>query len=283
LVAAELIIALVTGQLAKVGKYLESYYDLMASVDKLDSLLDRELEREGGETPPSNPAGAAVQLRETAFRYSADQAVLQHLDAAVEPGDTLAVVGDEGTGKTVLAEILLARRAPTAGVVDVDGVDLRQWDLAALRERVTYVGEDGPLLEATLLENVRQARDSVDLDCVRSALATIELLEEAMRLPDGLETRLGVDGAPLSSGQARRLRLAAALAGKPKLLILDGVLDPLDEHRRLRLWRSIRHNYRSTIVLLTRDRRTARLCDASLELPSATLQRHPASTDEERK
>jgi putative ABC transport system ATP-binding protein len=283
LVAAELIIALVTGQLAKVGKYLESYYDLMASVDKLDSLLDRELEREGGETPPSNPAGAAVQLRETSFRYSADQAVLQHLHAAVEPGDTLAVVGDEGTGKTMLAEILLARRAPTAGVVDVDGVDLRQWDLASLRERVTYVGEDGPLLEATLLENVRQARDSVDLDGVRSALATVELLEEAMRLPDGLETRLGVDGAPLSRGQARRLRLAAALAGKPKLLILDGVFDPLDEQRRLRLWRSIRHTYPSTIVLLTRDRRTARLCDASLELPSATLQRHPASTDEERK
>lgn len=283
LVAAELIIALITGQLAKVGKYLESYYDLMASVDKLDSLLNRELERVGGETPQANPAGAALQLRDAAFRHSADQPLLQHLNASVEPGDTLAVLGDEGTGKTILSEILLALRTPSSGVVEVDGVDLKQWELAVLRERVAYVGEEGPLLEATLLENVRQARDSVDLDGVRSALATVELLEESTRLPDGLETRVGVDGAPLSCGQARRLRLAAALAGRPKLLLLDGVLDRLDESRRLRLWHSIRRSYPSTLIVLTRDVRTARLCDASLELPSAVLQHYSAPVDEEPK
>ena len=280
LVAAELIIALVTGQLAKVGKYLESYYDLMASVDKLDSLLDLEVERDGGETPPANSAGAAVRLHDAAFRHSADQPVLQHLEAALAPGGALAVLGDEGTGKTVLADLLLARRVPSAGVVEVDGVDLRQWDLAALRERVAYVGEDGPLLEATLLENVRQARESIDLDGVRSALAAVELLEDSLRLPEGLETRVGVDGAPLSRGQARRLRLAAALAGRPKLLILDGVLDPLDEERRVRVWQSIRRDYPATVVLLTRDRRTARLGDAVLELPLTPRQDRSATTEE---
>lgn len=280
LVAAELIIALVTGQLAKVGKYLESYYDLMASVDKLDSLLDHEVERAGGETPPANPAGASVQIRGAAFRFTADQPTLQPVHADVEPGGALGVVGEEGTGKTVLADILLARRAPTSGVVVIDGVDLRQWDLASLRERVAYVGEDGSLLEATLLENVRQARESIDLDGVRSALTAVELLEESLRLPAGLETRINVDGAPLSRGQARRLRVAAALAGKPGLLILDGVLDPLDDRRRLRVWQAIRRAYPSTVILLTRDRNTARLCDASLELTSATPEDRPATTEE---
>jgi putative ABC transport system ATP-binding protein len=280
LVAAELIIAVVTGQLSKVGKYLESYYDLMASVDKLDSLLELELEREGGEVPHSYPAGAVVHVRDVAFRFTADQAVLQHVQADIEPGGAFAVVGDEGTGKTVLADILLGRRAPTAGVVEIDGVDLRQWDLAVLRERVAYVGEDGPLLEATLLENVRQARESINLECVQAALAAVELFEESMRLPAGLDTRINIDGGPLSRGQARRLRCAAALAGKPELLILDGVLDPLDEPRRLRLWQSIRRKYPSTIILLTRDRNLAKLCDASLELQPATPHDRPATTEE---
>jgi len=147
-------------------------------------------------------------VHDAAFRHSADQPVLQHLEAEVAPGSALTVVGDEGTGKTILADLLLARRVLSAGVVEVDGVDLRQWDLAALRERVAYVGEDGPLLEATLLENVRQARDSVDLDGVRSALTAVELLEDSLRLPDGLKTRLGVDGSPKRRGNGCARTLA---------------------------------------------------------------------------
>jgi ABC-type bacteriocin/lantibiotic exporter with double-glycine peptidase domain len=276
LVAAELIIALVTGQLAKVGKYLESFYDLMASVDKLDSLLERDLEREGGETPPVHPSGAAVRLQSVSFRPDPDRGLLQQLDATVESGCALAVYGEEGTGKTLLAEILLGRLAPTAGVVEIDEVDLRQWDLASLRDRVAYVGEQGDALEATLLENVRQGREGIDIEAVRLALATVELLPEALRLPAGLETRIEADGRPLSLGQSRRLRLAAALAGKPGLLLIDGLLDLLDDDRRLRVWRALRRSYPATTIVFTRDRRTARLCDATLEL---SVPLRPASSD----
>lgn len=266
LVAAELIIALVTGQLAKVGKYLESFYDLMASVDKLDSLLDRELERTDGEVPDANPAGARLDLREMSFRFDADHAVFRDLNVDVEPGKSLAVLGEEGSGKTLLAEILVGRRLPTAGVVEIDGVDLRQWNLAALRDRAVYVGEESGLLEATLFENVRQGRDAVDSDAVRAALATVELLPDLTLLQEGLETRIEAAGGPLSQGQARRLRLAAALAGKPSLLIIDGVLDACDDERRRRIWRAIRRDYPSTTLLLTRDRTATELCDSMLEL-----------------
>jgi ABC-type bacteriocin/lantibiotic exporter with double-glycine peptidase domain len=270
LVAAELIIALVTGQLAKVGKYLESFYDLMASVDKLDSLLDHELERAGGELPDANPAGASLDLREIAFRFDADHTVLRELNVDIEPGKSLAVLGEEGSGKTLLAEILVGRRLPTAGVVEIDGVDLRQWNLAALRDRVAYVGEENGLLEATLFENVRQGRDAVDSDAVRAALATVELLPEATLLQDGLESRIEAAGSPLSQGQARRLRLAAALAGKPSLLIIDGLLDACDDERRRRIWHALRRDYPSTTLLLTRDRTAVGLCDSMLELPRPT-------------
>lgn len=266
LVAAELIIALITGQLSKIGKYVESYYDLMASVDKLESLLDRPTERDGGEAPDGAPAGASLRTTELGYHHDAGRALFDELEVRAAPGEAVAIVGDEGAGKTKLASLFVGRAQATSGAVEIDGLDVRSWNLPALRDRVALVGGTS-VIEATIAENLHLARDDVRPDDMRKALQAVELLDSVMLLPSGLDTRLELDGTPLSRGQVSRLMLARALAGKPRLLLLDGVMDYLDDERRRRIWQIIRRDYPSTVVLLTRSAATARLCDRTYTLP----------------
>lgn len=268
LVAAELIIAVVTGSVAKIGKYLENFYDLMAAVDKLGGFDDLPLDREDGEIPAADPAGATVRIVALSAAASAAKPAAKPIDLTVRPGMSAAIIGGEGAGKSLLAEVLTARRTAVEGTVEIDGVDLRQWQPQVLRERAALV-EAGGIVEATILDNVRLGRPQVTAEEVRRALLAVELLDVVGALPDGLETRLTTHGKPLSSGQSRRLLLARALAGRPQLLILDGCLDAIDEDRRRPVWRRIREEYPSTLLLMTANSDLAELCDdiCRLEAP----------------
>jgi ATP-binding cassette subfamily B protein len=253
----------------------------MASVDKLDSLLSQESERSGGEVPESRPTGSTVVLRSVAFRHDADRAVFSDFHATIEPGNDLAILGGEGIGKTAWCEILIGRRSPSSGLIEIDGIDLRRWSLPMLRERVAYVGEEPCIIEATLLENVRRGRESIDMDAVRSVLSIVELLDEVLLLPDGIDTRIEAVGSPLSCGQARRLALAAALAGRPSLLIIDCLFDSVEPERRRRIWQAMRRNLPSTTILTTRNSEIARLCRATATLTASTDRERSDATSSE--
>lgn len=224
LVAAELIVALVVSSAAKLGKYAETFYDLMAGAEKLGVLTDLPLERAGGEPLPAGGGGLAVRVRVGGV---AGRARPGGTDWHVAGGERVAVVGPPGSGKTALLETLCGLRDPADGVVEVAGVDLRELSLEALQGQAALVG--GPeVFAGTVAENVRLGRSELSAVEVRDALQTAGLLRAVYALPDGLDTPLTPDGGPLSAGQAVRLAVARALAGRPRLLVLDGVLDGLD-------------------------------------------------------
>ncbi|MFO0850386.1 MAG: ABC transporter ATP-binding protein [Gemmataceae bacterium] len=225
LVAAELIVALVVASVAKLGKYAEAYYDLLAAAEKLGLLTDLPAERAGGETLPDDGAGIAVRVHHIGL---VSRRTLPDLaDWRVAAGERVAVVGPPGAGKTTLFEVLCGLREPGRGVVELDGVDLRGLSLDELRKQVALVG--GPdLFAGTVAENVRAGRAELPPAAVREALQAVGLLGDVHALPHGLDTPLTPGGGPLSAGQALRLALARAVAGRPRLLILDGVLDALD-------------------------------------------------------
>jgi ABC-type bacteriocin/lantibiotic exporter with double-glycine peptidase domain len=217
LVAAELIVALVVASVAKLGKYAETFYDLLSGAEKLGVLTDLPLEREGGEVPKYAPGrGAAVRAR------GAGRA-----DWAVGANERVAVTGPPGVGKTTLFERVCGLRDPARGTVEVDGVDLRGLDLDRLREQVALVG-GADVFVGTVAENVRVGRADLSPADVREALQAVGLLAAVHDLPHGPDTPLTPTGRPLSATQAVRLAIARALAGRPRLLILDGVLDALD-------------------------------------------------------
>jgi len=278
LVAAELIIAVVTGSVAKIGKYLENIYDLMAAVDKLAGFEDLPLDREEGEVPAGNAAGASIRIYGLSPATTAGKPLIKAVDLAVAPGMSAAIIGGEGSGKSLLAQVLTARRSVAEGTVEIDGVDLRQWHPQVLREQAALVGASG-VVEASIFDNVQLGRAHITAEEVRRALVALELLDDIRSLPQGLETRLTTRGLPLSSGQVRRLLLARALAGRPRLLILDACFDFIEEDRRRSIWRRIREEYSSTVLLLTANAVLAEeLCDdvLRLEAPAGMSKRGPA-------
>jgi ABC-type bacteriocin/lantibiotic exporter with double-glycine peptidase domain len=262
LVAAELIVTAVVAGIAKLGKQLESFYDLCAGVDKLGQLVDLPLEIPGGAALPRSPVGARVELTSVAFAHPAARAPLfESVSLSLAPGARVAVVGPSGAGKSTLVDLLFGMRSPTAGRVDIDGVDLRDLDLAALREQLALV-RDVEIFEGTLAENVRVGRPDVSMKDVRAALEAVGLYADVAALPLGLDTRLQTGGALLSRGQAQKLCVARAVAGKPRLVMLDAALSDLDPAARKPILAALFDRQAPwTLLVTTHDRELLRSMD----------------------
>jgi len=227
LVAAELIVTAVVSGFSKIGKKFETFYDLLAAIDKLGALVDLPLERLGGETLTASTKPAEVRFRDVT--YSLDgQKILSHTDWELRAGSVVGLTGQTGAGKTALADLLFGLRRPDGGVLTIDGVDFRDLCLEELREQVAVV-HDAEVFTGTVLENICVGRPHVDASAARDALETVGLLADVLDLPDGVQTKLSMSGRPLSPGQTARLALARAIAGRPRLLILDGAFEKIDD------------------------------------------------------
>jgi putative ABC transport system ATP-binding protein len=228
LVASELIVAAMLSAFTKFGKQLEVFYDLCAAIDKLGVLVDLPLERPGGvvEAPPHGPM--ALTLRDLRVHYEDSQrAALAVRSWDIPAGARVGVTGPNGAGKSTLADVLFGLREQATGSLRVDGIDLRSLPLRSLRRDVALV-RAVELFPGTVLENLRLGREDLSYTDITRALEDVGLLEELLAMPDGLDTELHPHGRPLSFRQACRLMIARAIAGRPRLIIIDGALDQID-------------------------------------------------------
>lgn len=235
LVAAEFIVTVIIGGFAKLGKQLENFYDLLASLDKLGALTDLPLESSGPSRLPVLERPMAVALRGVSFSYPEGPPTLADIDMVIAPGEHVGILAGHGAGKSTLLDLLFGLREPQSGTVVLDDVTLGELDRVALRAQAELVREV-EAFEGSVLENVRMGRAHVSEAAARDALALVGLLDRVNALPGGLHTPLFTGGAPLSPGEARHLVLARAIAGRPRLLLLDealGHLNPASESRIL--------------------------------------------------
>ncbi len=230
LVASELVVSTVVAGLAKFGKHLESYYDLLAATDKIGYLQDLEHERATGGDAPSNVGPSVLELRDLHLSVR-DKSVLKGASARAEAGERIALVGAHGAGKSVLAEAIYALRDPSMGTLLVDDVDVREVAPTAWRSSVALV-RGVEVFEGTIEDNIRVGRDELSAEDVRSALAAVGMLDVVRALPLGLQTELDSEGDPLTLGQLRRLMLARAIVSGPSLVVIDEVLDGFDDGPR---------------------------------------------------
>jgi ABC-type bacteriocin/lantibiotic exporter with double-glycine peptidase domain len=227
LVAGELIVALVLAAISKSGKYIETFYDLQASLDKLGVIDQLPLERQGGEVLPAGdrPMRVVVEVRKWTPDGRDAAEPLRRLE--ISAGERVAVCGPSGSGKTRLMETLALLRVPGEGLLELDGLDARSLDRPQTRLQMAYVGQAETFAD-TLAENIRVGRSELSAADVRRALEMVGLANTVARLPDGVATPIASDGLPLSANDVSRLSIARAIAGKPRLLLINGMLDRLD-------------------------------------------------------
>jgi subfamily B ATP-binding cassette protein MsbA len=201
----------------------------VAAAETIFEVLDREPERDAGDYAPERIAGR-IRFHHVSFAYpGSDAAALADIDLELEPGTVTALVGRSGSGKTTLVRLLPRFYRPTAGRIELDGVDLARYRLRVLRRSIALVGQQTVLFDGTIADNIRYGMLS---DCSRDAVVQAARDAWAMefidRLPDGLDTRIGADGIQLSGGQRQRIAIARALLKNAPILILDEATSALD-------------------------------------------------------
>ncbi|MGF1582416.1 MAG: peptidase domain-containing ABC transporter [Gemmataceae bacterium] len=271
LVAAELILTMIVGSMLKLGKSLESYYDLMAGMDKLGSLIDLPLENSAGESLPLRTTPASLRICN--LEYTAENSgrkLFDGLNLTAAPGESVAVLGPHGSGKSILVDLLYGLRQPHGGRIEIDGLDIRHVRLESLRSQVSTV-KGVEIFEGSIADNITLGRP-ISLFDVRNALEAVGLLEELMDLPKGLETPLSTGGSPLSVGQLRRLMLARAMAGQPRLLLIDAAFDDLRSEVRETVLRAFQGPGTPwTLVIMTHKPAIAEMCDQQIYLEQSHL------------
>ena len=187
--------------------------------------------------------------------------LLRGIDLDIAPGETVALVGATGSGKTTLTSLVNRLYDVTAGSITLDGVDIRDLDLADLRSQVAVAFEEPTLFSASVRENVLLGRPAASEEEVLEALR-IAQADFVLELPWGLDTRIGEQGLSLSGGQRQRLALARAVVGHPPVLVLDDPLSALDIHTESQVEAALRSVLAGTTALVVAHRAsTVQLAD----------------------
>ncbi|MCW5747514.1 MAG: ATP-binding cassette domain-containing protein [Alphaproteobacteria bacterium] len=204
---------------------------------------------------PATGCGA-VAFEDVTFHYPArpDAAALDHFSLAVAPGESVALVGPSGAGKTTVFSLLLRFYDPQQGVVRLGGVDVSQVKLADLRARMAIVPQEPVLFSASALDNIRYGRPEASDAEVRAAAETAYALEFLEALPQGLDTFLGERGVRLSGGQRQRIAIARAVLRDPDVLLLDEATSALDAESELAVQTALDRLTRNRTTLIVAHR-----------------------------
>ena len=171
---------------------------------------------------PQTPRDNQVVFRDVSFTYNGAQSpALSHVSFTAEPGETVALVGPSGGGKTTAASLIPRFWDADTGTVEVGGVDVRQIDPHVLMDQVAFVFQNNRLFKASILENVRAARPDASREQVLAALEAAQCGDILEKLPQGLDTVIGTEGTYLSGGEAQRIALAQAILKDASIVVLD--------------------------------------------------------------
>ena len=224
-----------------VGALGESWGDVQKAAGAMERIEELMRAVAGIAPPPQatalpTPPRGEVSMSAVGFAYPGrpDLPALKGFSLTVRPGETVALVGPSGAGKSTVFRLLLRFYDPQTGMVSVDGVDVRQADPVAVRDRFAWVSQETPLFSGSALENIRFGRENTTLEEARAVAEKAQALGFIDALPEGFDTPLGERGKSLSGGQRQRLAIARALVRDAPILLLDEATSALDaESERL--------------------------------------------------
>jgi len=228
--------------------------------------------REAGDARPLEVVRGEIAFTGVTLTTERGLTVLDDVTLRVPAGTSVAIVGASGSGKSTLAHLLLRLVDPDAGVVAIDGHDLRTLKLDDVRRQVVFVEQEPTLLHASMAENIRYARPEADDTAVAAAATAAGLDTFLARLPQGLDTIVGERGAQLSAGERQRVAIARAFLTEPAVLVLDeptAALDPASEQQVIQSYLAAMRG--RTSIVISHRRAVADAVDQVVVIDGAQL------------
>jgi ATP-binding cassette, subfamily B, bacterial len=224
--------------LTRLGETLDLYQRGMASTNRVLDLLDTPVAIDSGHLALP-PVRGEIQLRDVTFAYPDRSTVVNQLSLDIPAGETIAIVGATGSGKSTLVKLLLRLYEIQSGTITLDGINIKDLHLADLRRSIGLVSQDVFLFHGSVRENIAYGSPDANLDSVIAAAKIAEADEFIDRLPEGYDTIVGERGQKLSGGQRQRIAIARAVLKNPPILILDEATSAVDNETEAAIQRSL--------------------------------------------
>ena len=237
--------------LGEVAGMMQMLQSGVASAERVFELLDADEEHPDTVDGGTAVSDGLVEFDHVDFSYNPDEPLIQDLNLRVEPGQTAAIVGPTGAGKTTLVNLIMRFYDIDAGVIRLDGTDIRDMSRAALRSQVGMVLQDAVLFKGTIMDNIRYGRlDATDEEVIAAAKATY--VDRFVRtLPDGYDTEIDQDAGSISTGERQLITIARAFLAQPALLILDEATSSVDTRTEVlvqKAMNALRNNRTSFVI-----------------------------------
>jgi ATP-binding cassette subfamily B protein len=244
-----------------------------ASAERVTEIFETPIDIDEGkaENKSGTVNGGGIKFLDVSFRYPGTETpILKNLTFSIDPGESLAIIGATGSGKTSLFQLIPRLYEVESGSIQIDGQDLKDIPLNSLRNRIGYVPQEALLFTGTIKNNVTWGKEGASMEEIMAAAMHAQVHETVMKLPKQYETQLGQKGVNLSGGQKQRLSIARALVRKPKILLLDDSTSALDLKTESKLLAALK-DYTCTTLIITQKISTAMEADKILLLESGQV------------
>jgi ATP-binding cassette subfamily B protein len=221
-----------------IGQFLVKSLQSSVSIGRLTELENvAPMVADTGTRDANGTLVGNLSFKNVSFAFAgSERRIIDNISIDIKAGQTIALVGKVGSGKSWLTNLVPRLVDPTGGRIELDGHDLREFKLEDLRRNIGYVPQEPILFSDTVRNNIRFGREEISEAVMEWALEVSQLKDEIAQFPKGLDTTIGTRGMSISGGQKQRLSLARALVGKPKILILDDCTSALDSRTEAALW-----------------------------------------------
>ena len=248
-------VSLVTHPLNQLGKTYSLYQRALASAERIFEILDTEPEIK--ELPGAiqlPPIEGHIRFKDVSFGYNSKELILENISLEIKPGESVALVGPSGVGKSTLVSLIPRFYDSTSGVVTIDGYDVKKVKLASLRQQISIVPQETILFNGTIGDNIAYGRPEATDEEIAEAAKRSNADRFIESLSQGYDTEVGERGVKISGGERQRIAIARAILRNPRILILDEATSAVDSETELLIQQALRHlmKERSTLIIAHR-------------------------------